>query len=75
MPKAFILIDVKPGTESQVQNKVSEIYGVNMCYQTTGDHDLIAFVEAEPYEAFATIVAQIRGVEGVNHTETELVLK
>lgn len=75
MPKAFVLIDVRPGTESEVQEKITKLYGVNMCYQTTGDHDLIAFVEAEPYEAFATIVAQIRGVDGVDHTETELVLK
>jgi len=74
MPKAFILIDVESGSESAVEQAVKKIAGVKMVYQVTGEHDLIAFVDAEPYEEFAVLLATIRQLNGVRDTDSQLVL-
>jgi len=74
MPKAFILVDVHPGQESAVEKSISGLAGVKMVYQVTGEHDIIAFVDAEPYEEFAVILSNIRHTEGVRDTDSNLVL-
>ena len=74
MPKAFIMIDVEPGSETAVEQAVKKIAGVKMVYQVTGGHDLIAFVDAEPYEEFANILSSIRHLSGVRDTDSNLVL-
>ena len=75
MPKAFIMIDVVPGSEAKVQQAVSKLAGVQMVYQVTGEHDMIAFVDAEPYEEFAVILSTIRQLPGVRDTDSHLVLQ
>ena len=74
MPKAFIMIDVIPGKEVAVQQAVAKLAGVKMVYQVTGEHDMIAFVDAEPYEEFAVILSTIRQLNGVRDTDSHLVL-
>mgnify|MGYP001602239195 FL=1 len=74
MPKAFIMIDVMPGREVAVQDAVAKLAGVQMVYQVTGEPDLIAFVDAEPYEEFAVLLSTIRQLAGVRDTESQLVL-
>ena len=74
MPKAFIMIDVVPGREAAVQEAIAKIAGVQMVHQVTGEHDLIAFVDAEPYEEFAGILSTIRQLSGVRDTDSHLVL-
>ena len=75
MPKAFVMIDVHPGGESAAQRAVQKMEGVQFAYQVTGLHDLIAFIDTEPYEGLALIVAKIRKLDSVRSTDTELVLK
>lgn len=75
MPKAFVMIDVHPGREDSVEEAVSHIAGTKFVYQVTGEFDMIAFIEAEPYHAFACVVAAIRKTEGVRDTDTQLVLE
>ena len=75
MPKAFVMIDVHPGREADSQEAVGQMPGVEFVYQVTGSHDLIAFVDAEPYEELAVIVSKIRRLDGVRATDTELVLR
>jgi DNA-binding Lrp family transcriptional regulator len=75
MPKAFIMIDVVPGREQAVQDAISKLAGVRMVYQVTGEHDMIAFVDAEPYEEFAVILSSIRQLNGVRDTDSHLVLE
>ena len=74
MPKAFIMVDVVPGSEAKVQHAVAKMVGVKMVYQVTGEHDMIAFVDAEPYEEFAVILSTMRALEGVRDTDSHLVL-
>ena len=74
MPKAFIMIDVVPGQEKSVHAAIAKLAGVNMVYQVTGEHDMIAFVDAEPYEEFAVILSTIHQLNGVRDTDSHLVL-
>ncbi len=74
MPKAFIMIDVVPGSEQAVQSAIAKLAGAKMVYEVTGEHDLIAFVDAEPYEEFAVILSTIRQLAGVRDTDSHLVL-
>ena len=75
MPKAFIMIDVIPGREAAVELAVERLAGVKMVYQVTGEHDVIAFVDAEPYEEFAVVLSSIRQIDGVRDTDSHLVLE
>ena len=75
MPKAFIMIDVVPGREAAVEQAIAKLAGVKMVYQVTGEHDMIAFVDAEPYEEFAVILSTIRQINGVRDTDSHLVLE
>lgn len=75
MPKAFVMVDVHPGREAEAQEAVRKMAGVKFVYQVTGAHDMIAFVDAEPYEELAVIVSKIRKLDGVRATDTELVLR
>ena len=74
MPKAYIMIDAVPGREKAVQDAVAKLAGIVMVHQVTGEHDIIAFVDAEPYEEFACIVSTIRQLNGVRDTDSNLVL-
>ena len=74
MPKAFIMIDVVPGNEKSVLAGIQKLAGVKMVYEVTGEHDMIAFVDAEPYEEFAGILSTIRKLSGVRDTDSHLVL-
>ena len=75
MPKAFVMIDVHPGRETDAQQAVQNMPGVEFVHQVTGAHDMIAFVDAEPYEELAVIVSKIRKLDGARATDTELVLR
>ena len=75
MPKAFVMIDLHPGREAETQEAVRKMAGVQSAYLVTGAHDMIAFVDAEPYEELAVIVSRIRKLDGVKATDTELVLR
>lgn len=75
MPKAFVMIDVHPGHEDPVEEAVRQIAGIKFVYQVTGEFDMIAFIEAEPYHAFARVVDMIRKTEGVRDTDTQLILE
>ena len=74
MPKAFIMIDVVPGQEATVEASIRKLAGVKMVHQVTGEHDMIAFVDAEPYEEFAVVLSTIRQFNGVRDTDSHLVL-
>ena len=74
MPKAFIMIDVVPGHEKAVQAAIAKLAGVKMIHQVTGEYDMIAFVDAEPYEEWAVLLSTIRQLTGVRDTDSHLVL-
>ena len=75
MPKAFVMIDVHPGQEADTQKAVKKLSGVKFVYQVTGAHDMIAFIDVEPYDDLAAVIAKIRKLDSVRSTDTELVLR
>jgi len=75
MPKAFVMIDVHPGKEKGVYDAVQGMTKIKFVYEVTGEHDMIAFIDAEPYEEFAVLLSNIRKLDGVKDTDTQLVLK
>ena len=75
MPKAFIMIDVEAGQDLEVKQAVQKLAGVKMVYGVTGGPDLIAFLDAEPYEEFAVVLSSIRHIPGVRDTDSCLVLE
>jgi DNA-binding Lrp family transcriptional regulator len=75
MPKAFVMIDVHPGREKDVQEAITKISGVTFVYQVTGAHDMIALVDIEPYDELTQVVSKVRKLEGIRGTDTELVLR
>jgi DNA-binding Lrp family transcriptional regulator len=68
------MIDCVPGREAAIQDAVGKLAGVKMVYQVTGEHDMIAFVDAEPYEEFAMLLTTIRQLPGIRDTDSHLVL-
>ena len=74
MPKGFVMIDVNPGMERPVETAVRKIGDIQFAYQVTGEHDIVAFMDTEPYANFAHLVATIRQIPGVKDTDTLLVL-
>ena len=74
MPRAFIMVDIRPGYEPTVQEAVQRLPSIKFAYQVTGEHDLIALFDSEPYEELAVTIAGIRRLEGVRDTESLLVL-
>ncbi len=75
MPKAFVMIDVLPGREAETQRAIGKMKGVKFVYQVTGAHDMIAFVDTNPYDELAKVVSQMRKLDGIRATDTELVLR
>ena len=74
MPQVFIMVDVVPGHERFVQQRLQRLPSIRFAYQVTGEHDIVVFIDAEPYEELALTVASIRRLEGVRDTETLVVL-
>jgi hypothetical protein len=64
MPQAFIMVDIQPGFEGPVHEAVRRLPSIKLAHQVTGEHDLIAFFEGEPYEELAVTIAGIRRLGG-----------
>lgn len=68
------MVDITPGHERFVEERLKRLPSIKFAYQVTGEHDLIAFLDAEPYEELAVTVESLRRIEHVCDTETLLVL-
>ena len=71
---AFVLIRVGMDASARVAKEISRIDGVNEVYELTGDIDLIAKVEARSIDELSRIIFRIREIEGVQGTDTRIVL-
>ena len=71
---AFVLIRVRMDASARVAKEISRIDGVNEVYELTGDIDLIAKVEARSIDELSRIIFRIREIEGVQGTDTRIVL-
>jgi len=73
MVKGYLLIKLVPGLESSALSQIRAIPGVLDVNLVFGHWDAIAIAEAKTiFELAKIIVGEIRGVQGVQDTETLL---
>jgi DNA-binding Lrp family transcriptional regulator len=71
MMKGFVMIDVS--TDHTIESIVEEVDSIRL-YELAGRHDAIAVIEGQDSEEVNERVDLIRAVDGVESTETYLVL-
>ncbi len=76
MAAAYLKIWVGIGKERAVRERLRAMPGVLRADMTTGGQDVIALVDAPDHQALVDLVLEgARGIEGVERTETNLVLE
>lgn len=75
MTLCFVLMKTKAGFVESVVNELNEIPEVKESYPVTGGIDIIVKVEGDDVETIAkTILAKIHKIEGVDRTQTHIVV-
>jgi DNA-binding Lrp family transcriptional regulator len=78
MQAAFVLIQVagpgRAGDFPSMHDKLHAVPGVKTVHFVAGPNDVIVFVEAADHAALMDSISQIRTVEGVDSTDTRIVL-
>ncbi|MCK7512962.1 MAG: Lrp/AsnC ligand binding domain-containing protein [Desulfobacterales bacterium] len=60
-----------PGKEVSIRDSMRGIKGVEKADVVTGHYDVIAVIEAQDTnEIFSKVLQKIRGIKGINRTET-----
>lgn len=71
---AFVFINVKPGKEKEVLEKLRKIKNVTESFELYGDYDIVVKVETEEKERLqAIIMQQVRSIEDIGNTSTNYV--
>lgn len=71
MIKGYLLIKLIPGLESSALSQIRATEGVQEINLVFGHWDAIAIAEAKTiFELAKVIVGQVRGIQGVQDTET-----
>ncbi len=74
MPKAFVMINVKVGTDRDVVSELKSFNHVDRVYEVYGVYDIIAEVSADTMEALKeTVNAEMRKLNSVLATNTIIV--
>ena len=74
--RAYVLINVVPGSTPQVIKQLSEINEIKTIDACWGKPDIIALAEGTDQESLTNLVlTQIHSIEGVAQTDTHLVYK
>jgi DNA-binding Lrp family transcriptional regulator len=71
MVLGFVLINIVPGHEFEVYNKLAKVPQIIELHPLFGEYDLIVKIEAKDFEDIGNIVTnKIKLIEGVADTET-----
>jgi DNA-binding Lrp family transcriptional regulator len=74
MPRAFVMINVKVGTDRDVVSDLKALKQVDKVYEVYGVYDIIAEVRADTMEALKeTVNAEMRKLKSVLATNTIIV--
>ena len=69
--KAYVLLSLVPGLEEKTLGQIQVIPGVVEVNPVFGHWDTILIIEADTLDALSRLVVrQVRGVQGVQATET-----
>lgn len=74
MLMAFVFIRVEADAVSKVSSQIMKIEGVKEAYEVTGDIDVIAKVSAQNVDELSRIIFKIREIDGVQGTDTRIIL-
>ena len=75
MTLCFVLMKVKAGFVVSVANELDKISEVKEIFPVTGGIDIIIKIEGKDVETIAkTILAKIHKIEGVDRTQTHIVV-
>ncbi len=73
--KAYVLINVRGGKAREVVSKVQRIEGIKSANACWGRPDVFALVEAKDDSTLAeTVLAKIQTIDGVENTDTHIVI-
>ena len=74
--KAYVLINVRAGKAREVVEKVRQIEGVKNVNACWGRPDVFTLVDVPQERVLEeTVLAKIHGIEGVESTDTHLVIE
>ena len=72
---SYVLIQLAPGTTKTAANATAKIKGVKVAHAVTGPFDVIAFVEVADLTTLSDLIlAKIQNIEGVQKTQTAIVV-
>ncbi len=74
--KAYVLINVRAGKAREVVEKVRQIEGIKQANACWGRPDVFALTDVPNEELLEeTVLAKIQGIDGVESTDTHLVIE
>ncbi len=74
MTEVIVLVNVKAGTVRKVIEDLSKIQGVKKVDMVTGPYDVIVYAEIPARDKLRSFVTDIHESEGIEKTETCIVL-
>lgn len=76
MPKAFVLINVESGSETDVVDQIKKVDGVEEAYYSYGVYDVISKVKADSMDKLKDMVTRkIRTLDHVRSTLTLIMME
>ncbi len=74
--RALTMIAVDPGTPTyEVSKRVSQLVGVERIYEVTGEYDIVMVSSGSSIEGINKVIEDVRKIEGVEKTNTIIVLR
>jgi DNA-binding Lrp family transcriptional regulator len=74
--RALTMIAVNPGTPTyEVSKMVNPLAGVERIYEVTGEYDIVMVSSGSSIEGINKVIEDIRKIEGVEKTNTIIVLR
>jgi DNA-binding Lrp family transcriptional regulator len=74
--RALTMIAVEPGVPTfEVSKKVNQLEGVERIYEVTGEYDIVMVSNGNNIESINKVIEDIRKIEGVEKTNTIIVLR
>jgi DNA-binding Lrp family transcriptional regulator len=74
--RALTMIAVNPGTPTyEVSKRVNQLAGVEKIYEVTGEYDIVMVSSGSNIEGINRVIEDIRKIEGVEKTNTIIVLR
>ena len=74
--KAITLLSIKPSIPtSEISEILIKIDGVQSTFEVTGEYDIAVILASSNAEQINRCIDKIRGIEGVNNTNTMIILR